>query len=73
MIPADSSKNFNSQPHEEADNSAQAATQISGIHFNSQPHEEADSVQLFFSGASGYFNSQPHEEADVLDGSWRNG
>ena len=32
---------FNSQPHEEADDS-QLGTPSEGKHFNSQPHEEAD-------------------------------
>ena len=40
----DISRNFNSQPHEEADDMLTLTRQWS-MHFNSQPHEEADKRQ----------------------------
>ena len=40
---ADNMDNFNSQPHEEADNSMTLEHPVLN-YFNSQPHEEADSL-----------------------------
>ena len=58
------SKNFNSQPHKEADAGFKRFYRRR-THFNSQPHKEADpgspdttqNIDL-------NFNSQPHKEAD---------
>ena len=56
-------RNFNSQPHEEADFPSHRL--LPGIpHFNSQPHEEADIYRTSVVYLLKYFNSQPHEEAD---------
>ncbi len=64
-------KNFNSQPHKEADVSG-LGTVAKILNFNSQPHKEAD--EEFGSGAknTGNFNSQPHKEADRQQGSTSN-
>ena len=56
-------KNFNSQPHEEAD-VIDSLVGVSAPHFNSQPHEEADGRKCCASTMNTHFNSQPHEEAD---------
>ena len=56
-------RNFNSQPHEEADVQRYQEYTVLG-HFNSQPHEEADHYSTAWRAAFSYFNSQPHEEAD---------
>ena len=55
--------NFNSQPHEEADEE-KADSKAIQRYFNSQPHEEADGGVKTARTMSQYFNSQPHEEAD---------
>ena len=55
--------NFNSQPHEEADDVCIDIT-AERSNFNSQPHEEADEVSFAEMYVSVHFNSQPHEEAD---------
>ena len=54
---------FNSQPHEEADQS-HILLMLHNSRFNSQPHEEADSYNLLYPHLLHCFNSQPHEEAD---------
>ena len=56
-------RNFNSQPHKEADKFCHKNTPFIS-HFNSQPHKEADSVCSWQTGTVRHFNSQPHKEAD---------
>ena len=64
-VPADTSFNFNSQPHEEADDGVVFLIHIVIFYFNSQPHEEADHFRVGYCLNFQNFNSQPHEEADV--------
>ena len=59
-------KNFNSQPHKEADK-AEGYAYNDMEHFNSQPHKEADIRKEVESMARKNFNSQPHKEADCTE------
>ena len=59
------SKNFNSQPHEEADLTIILTSDCCN-YFNSQPHEEADIFTITIWKCYCHFNSQTHEEADQL-------
>ena len=59
-------RNFNSQPHEEADFNGYTSGH-KGTYFNSQPHEEADRLCWKSICWKFDFNSQPHEEADEED------
>ena len=56
---------FNSQPHEEADQSPGRVPWMP-LYFNSQPHEEADECKNKYYTDRTHFNSQPHEEADPV-------
>ena len=65
-------KNFNSQPHKEADIFSNASFSLFA-YFNSQPHKEADVFQFPYQHQFQHFNSQPHKEADGNDNRRSNG
>ena len=67
MFACRSSKNFNSQPHKEADIINELPAQAIK-YFNSQPHKEADVRCLCVEDIVRNFNSQPHKEADLEAG-----
>ena len=56
-------RNFNSQPHKEAD-ILWFWIPADTHYFNSQPHKEADNSLTDHLIRSPHFNSQPHKEAD---------
>ena len=58
-------RNFNSQPHKEADKLESLHIRFR-MYFNSQPHKEADNTKPNAYEYARHFNSQPHKEADSI-------